>query len=46
MEKIEWIEIDNLPKNVVPSIKIELDNIKREIYYSKEDNHSKGYLFV
>ena len=35
-EKIEWIEIDNLPKNVVPTIQIELENIKNGIYYSKE----------
>ena len=36
-EKIEWIEFENLPENIVPSIKIELDNIKRGIYYSKEE---------
>ena len=35
-EKIEWVEIDNLPENIVPSISIELENIKRQIYYSKE----------
>ena len=36
-EKIEWIDLENLPENIVPSIKIELDNIKRGIYYSKEE---------
>ena len=36
-EKIEWINFENLPENIVPSIKIELDNIKRGIYYSKEE---------
>ena len=36
-EKIEWIDFENLPENIVPSIKIELDNIKRGIYYSKEE---------
>ena len=35
-EKIEWIDFENLPENIVPSIKIELDNIKNRVYYSKE----------
>ena len=35
-EKIEWIDLENLPENIVPSIKIELDNIKNAVYYSKE----------
>ena len=35
-EKIEWVEIDNLPEMVVPTIRIELENIKNGIYYSKE----------
>ena len=35
-EKIEWIDFENLPENIVPSIKIELDNIKNGVYYSKE----------
>ena len=35
-EKIEWIDFENLPENIVPSIKIELDNIKNCVYYSKE----------
>lgn len=35
-EKIEWININNLPENIVPSIKIELENIKAKIYYEKE----------
>lgn len=35
-EKIEWIDFENLPENIVHSIKIELDNIKNGIYYSKE----------
>ena len=35
-EKIEWVEIEKLPENIVPSIKNELDNIKNGIYYSKE----------
>ena len=34
-EKIEWVDIDNLPENIIPSIKIELDNIKEKIFYSK-----------
>ena len=34
-EKIEWIDFENLPENIVPSIKIELDNIKNGVYYSK-----------
>ena len=37
-EKIVWIDFENLPENIVPSIKIELDNIKRGIYYCKEEN--------
>lgn len=36
-EKIDWIDFENLPENIVPSIKIELDNIKNGIYYSKEE---------
>lgn len=36
-EKIEWIDFEYLPENVIPGIKIELDNIKRGIYYSKEE---------
>lgn len=36
-EKIEWIEIENLPENIVPSIKVELKNIKAGVYYSKEN---------
>ena len=36
-EKIEWIEFDNLPENIVPSISIELENIKNGIYYSTEE---------
>ena len=35
-EKIEWVEINQLPENIVPSIKIELENIKNGIYYGKE----------
>ena len=35
-EKIEWIDFEYLPENIVPSIKIELDNIKNCVYYSKE----------
>ena len=35
-EKIEWIDFEYLPENIVPSIKIELDNIKNGVYYSKE----------
>lgn len=35
-EKIEWIELDNLPENIVPSIKIELENIKNKMFYGKE----------
>ena len=35
-EKIEWIDIEKMPENIVPSIKIELDNIKNGVYYSKE----------
>ena len=34
-EKIEWIEIDKLPKNIVPSISNELENINKGIYYNK-----------
>ena len=34
-EKIEWIDFEYLPENIVPSIKIELDNIKNGVYYSK-----------
>ena len=36
-EKIKWIEIDNLPENTIPGIKIELENIKNEIFYSAEE---------
>ena len=35
-EKIEWIDFEYLPENVIPGIKIELDNIKNDIYYCKE----------
>ena len=35
-EKIEWINFDELPENIVPSIKIELNNIKNNNYYCKE----------
>ena len=35
-EKIEWIELDNLPENIVPSIKEELENIQNGVYYSRE----------
>ena len=37
VKKIEWIDFENLPKNIALSIKIELDNIKRGFYYSKEE---------
>ena len=37
-EKIEWIEFENLPENIVPSISIELENIKNGIYYSTEED--------
>lgn len=36
-EKIEWIEINDLPENIVPSIKFELEKIRAEMYYSKEE---------
>ena len=35
-EKIEWVEFENLPKNIVPSIEKELENIKNGVYYGKE----------
>ena len=36
-EKIEWFDENNLPKNIIPSINIELDNIKKNKYYSREE---------
>ena len=33
-EKIEWIDIDNLPEDILPAIKFEIDNIKSNVYYS------------
>lgn len=35
-EKIEWIEIDNLPENTIQGIRLELENIKSKLFYSKE----------
>ena len=35
-EKIEWIEIDNLPEKTIPGIRLELENIKSKLFYSKE----------
>ena len=37
-EKIEWIEIEKIPENTIPTIKIELENIKNEVYYDKEED--------
>ena len=38
-EKIEWIEIDNLPENIVPSISIEIKNIKNDVFYSRQEEY-------
>ena len=35
-EKIEWNEIDNLPDITIPGIRLELENIKSKLFYSKE----------
>ena len=32
-EELKWIEIDNLPNNIINSIKIEIENIKRGVFY-------------
>jgi len=34
--EIKWIELDNLPENIVPSIKMELEKIKDKIFYNKD----------
>ena len=36
-EKIEWLELDNLPENIGSSIKQELDNIKNGLFYGIEN---------
>lgn len=42
-KSLEWFEIDNLPENIIPSIKIELENIRNQKYYdaSKKQNLAK-----
>lgn len=34
--ELKWIEFDKLPENIVPSIKIELENIRNKIFYNKD----------
>lgn len=36
-EIIEWFEIGNLPENIIPGIKFELENIQNGKYYSTEE---------
>ena len=36
-KELRWVNINELPENIVPSIKSELKNIKNNIYYSREE---------
>ena len=36
-KELKWVNINDLPENIVPSIKSELKNIKNNIYYSREE---------
>ena len=35
--ELKWVKYKEIPENTVPSIKNELENIKKDIYYMKED---------
>ncbi len=32
--ELKWFEIDNLPENIIPKIKEEIQNIEKGVYYS------------
>ena len=32
-KELKWFDINNLPNNIIPGIKREIDNIKNEIYF-------------
>lgn len=34
--EIKWVEFDNLPEQIVPSIKTELEKMKNKIFYNKD----------
>lgn len=37
-KEIKWVEIDNLPENIIPKIKTEIQNIEKGIYYEKNND--------
>ena len=34
--KLEWFNINNLPENIIPAVKIKIDNVKNDIFYDKD----------
>lgn len=34
-DDLQWFDLDNLPKNIIPYIKVALENIKNKIFYSE-----------
>ena len=34
-DELKWFEIDNLPNNMIPDVKLALENINKNIYYGE-----------
>lgn len=36
-KELKWFEIDNLPENIIPKIKEEIENIMKNVYYNSDN---------
>ena len=36
-KELKWVDINDIPNNTINSIKIEIDSIKRELFYNKSN---------